>query len=180
MYPKLISIFLCLLMSQVAFANPHVKKRKFNLPFTITVKPGTFLPEQVAVGSSVHAIYQITNNNPITANNATIVSLPPYSTMEATGCGARRSFTLAPGQSCTLTINISAVGLTAGKIIESRTPPNVLMACWNDGVSCAGTNDLLHLVIPAPSIPYQTLMQDILINADLWGHTCHSFCKLWF
>ena len=39
----------------------------------------------------------------------------------------------------------------AGQIIDGSKTPNVLMACWNDGVSCAGTNDLLRLtVIPAP------------------------------
>jgi hypothetical protein len=172
MYSRIMSILLCFLLPHVVFADSQVKKSKLTLPFTITVQPGTFLPDQVATGSSVHAIYKITNNNPITANNATIVSLPPYSSIEASGCGATNSFTLAPGQSCTLTLNISAVGLTPGKIINGRTPPNVLMACWNDGVSCAGTNNLINLaVIPAPSIPYQTLMQDILINADLWGST---------
>lgn len=172
MYRILTSILFCFLTQSVVLAAPHTKKSKFILPFTITVQPGTYLPELVATGASVHAIYQITNNNRITARNAKIVSLPPYSTIDPSGCGATSTFTLAPGQSCTLTINISAVGLTPGKVIEGNKPPHVLMACWNDGISCAGTSDLLHLtVLPAPSLPYQALMQDILINADLWGDT---------
>jgi hypothetical protein len=47
------------------------------------------------------------------------------------------------------------------------------MACWNDGISCAGVtskSDLLRVdVIPPPSIPYHSLIDDKLINADLWG-----------
>jgi hypothetical protein len=172
MYSILMSILLSFVLFQNALADSPIKKNKFNLPFTITVQPGTFLPNQVASGFTVHAMYKITNNNPITAKNATIVSLPPYSSINQSGCGATNSFTLAPGKSCTLTLTISAIGLKPGKIIDGRIPPNVLMACWNDGVSCAGTSDLLHLaVIPAPSLPYQALMQDILINADLWGNT---------
>lgn len=122
---------------------------------TIAVKFGTILPSQVAVGSSVHAIYQITNNSLITAQNATIVSLPPHTSIDPSGCGTTDSFTLAPAQTCILKTIISAVGLTPGSIIDGSTSPNVLTACWNDGGIvdiCAGTNDLLHLtVIPAPS-----------------------------
>jgi len=171
--PRLIlSFLLCILLPAITAIGAPIKKSRFTLPFTITVQPGTYLPEQVASGSSVHAIYQITNNNRITASNATIVSLPPYTTINPSGCGAANKFTLAPGQSCTLTLNISAVGLAPGTRIVGSQPPHVLMACWNDGISCAGTNDLLNLVvIPAPSLSYQSLMQDILINADLWGST---------
>lgn len=172
MYRLLMSILLCCFLSHAACANSQVKKIQFNLPFTIITQPGTILPNQVATGSTVHAIYQITNNNPITANNATIVSLPPHASVEASGCGATSSFTLAPRQSCTLTLNFSATGLLPGTVIDSSKQPNVLMVCWNDGVSCAGTNDLLHItVIPAPSLSYQSLMQDVLTNADLWGST---------
>lgn len=156
-----IRIVLILLFTNIAYAK---------LPFTISVDPGTFLPEQVALGSTVHAIYKITNNNSITANNASIVSLPPNTRIEPSGCGAASTFSLLPGQSCTLTLIISPHGLVPGSVISGSNAPNVLMACWNDGVSCAGTTDLLHVqVIPAPSLPYQTLMQDILINADLWS-----------
>jgi len=143
-----------------------------NLPFTIAAQSGTFLPDQVALGSTVHAIYQITNNNNTAATNASLVSLPPNTSVEAGGCGASDHFTLSPGQSCTLTLTISPTGLTPGQIIDGSQTPNVLMACWNDGTSCAGTPDLLHVtVIPAPSASYQSLMQDVLINADLWGNT---------
>jgi len=172
MYRLSMSVLLFCLLPYAAFANSPAKKSKFNLPFTIITQPGTILPNQVATGSTVHAIYQITNNNSSIANNATIVSLPPYASVEASGCGATSHFTLAPGQSCTLTLNFSATGLLPGTVINSSKKPNVLMACWNDGVSCAGTSDLLNItVIPAPSLSYQSLMQDILINADLWGST---------
>lgn len=47
------------------------------------------------------------------------------------------------------------------------------MACWNDGISCAGVanaaNVLRVLVRPPPTPTYQSLMQDVLIDADLWG-----------
>jgi hypothetical protein len=156
----------------LTLASSHSAKKPTVLPFTITVQPGTFLPEQVAIGSTVHAIYQVTNNNRITAANASFVSLPPNSSIYPSGCGATSKFTLAPGQSCTLTLTISPAGLAPGRIIDGSKTPNVLMACWNDGISCAGTSNLLRvIVIPAPSLPYQSLMQDILINADLWGST---------
>lgn len=121
MYRILMSILLCFLLPHVALAGSHIKKSKFTLPFTITVQPNTFLPDQVATGFTVHAIYQITNNNPITANNATIVSLPPYSSIDPSGCGTTNSFTLAPGQSCTLILIISAAGLTPGTVIKYGT-----------------------------------------------------------
>jgi hypothetical protein len=157
-------IFLLLVFINAAEANT-------TLPFTIKVDPGTLLPDQVALGSTVHAIYQVTNNNKIPAVKASFVSLPPHTSVVHTGCGAASTFTLLPGQSCTLTLKISPDGLRPGNIINGSKAPNVLMACWNDGVSCAGTSDFLHvLVIPAPSLPYQTLMQDILINADLWSN----------
>ncbi len=164
------------LTHSLAIADLHSSKNQSKkpaiLPFTITVQPGTYLPSQVALGSTVHAIYQVTNNNSITANNATFVSLPPNTSINPSGCGATNSFSLAPGQSCTLTLTISPTGLTPGQIIDGSKAPNVLMACWNDGISCAGTTDLLSVtVIPAPSLSYQSLMQDVLINADLWGTT---------
>lgn len=161
--------FLILTFTNLVYASDKALKSG-NLPFTITVDPGTFLPDQVALGSTVHAIYKVTNNNAIPAVNASFVSLPPYTSIYPTGCGAASTFTLLPGQSCTLTLIISPNGLSPGTIINGSKAPRVLMACWDDGVSCAGTKDLLNvLVIPAPSYPYQTLMQDILINADLWG-----------
>jgi len=144
-----------------------------NLPFTITVQPNTILPSEVAIGSSVHAMYQITNNNSIRAVNASIVSLPPHTTIAPTGCGANATFSLDPQQSCTLTLIVSPDGLLVGQVISGHVAPQVLMACWNDGVSCAGVadaNNLLHVtVIPPPSLTYQSLMQDVLISADLWG-----------
>jgi len=156
----------------IASPSKNIPKKSGILPFTITVQPGTLLPDQVALGSTVHAIYQVTNNNPITATNASFVSLPPNTSMDPSGCGATNTFTLASGQSCTLTLIISPTGLLPGQIIDGSKVPNVLMACWNDGTSCAGTSDLLHVtVIPAPSLSYQSLMQDVLINADLWGST---------
>jgi hypothetical protein len=169
------TLFILIFAHSSVFASVSSKNKSINsgiLPFTITVQPGTFLPEQVALGSTVHAIYQVTNNNRITATNASFVSLPPHSSIYPSGCGASQHFTLAPGQSCTLTLTISPTGLAPGQIIDGSKTPNVLMACWNDGVSCAGTNNLLRVtVIPAPSLSYQSLMQDILINADLWGST---------
>jgi hypothetical protein len=177
LYRKLISTLLLFIFTySCAGAGSNSAKHKLKkhgiLPFTITVQPGTYLPNQVALGSTVHAIYQVTNNNSITANNATFVSLPPNASINPTGCGAAGSFTLAPGQSCTLTLTISPTGLTPGQVIDGSKAPSVLMACWNDGVSCAGTTDLLSvLVIPAPSLSYLSLMQDVLINADLWGDT---------
>jgi hypothetical protein len=169
-YRILISTFLVFFFTHSFAAVSSKNKKSSTLPFTITVQAGTILPEQVALGSTVHAIYTVTNNNPITANNSTFVSLPPHSSIYPTGCGTTRSFTLSPGQSCTLTLIISPSGLSPGQIIDGSKSPNVLMACWDDGVSCAGTNDFIHLaVIPAPSISYQSLLQDVLINADLWG-----------
>lgn len=156
-----------------AQVEPKLKEAQANLPFLINVQPNTILPNDVAIGFPVHAMYQITNPNPITAVNASIVSLPPYTTIAPTGCG--KTFTLAPNASCTLTLNVSANGLRVDDVISGASSPNVLMACWNDGVSCAGvTNkaDLLRLrVIPPPSITYQSLLEDQLINADLWGDT---------
>jgi hypothetical protein len=171
-YRIVITLLVLILSHSSAMANSSVKNKSNVLPFTITTQPGTFLPDQVALGSTVHAIYQVTNNNRITASNASFVSLPPKSSIYPTGCGAGRTFTLSPGQSCTLTLILSPTGLTPGQIIDGSKAPNVLMACWNDGISCAGTNNLLHVaVIPAPSLSYLSLMQDVLINADLWGST---------
>jgi hypothetical protein len=168
-YKMLMSTLLIVIL---AYSLVITSSYSSNLPFTITVKSGTVLPDQVALGSTVHAIYQVTNNNRMTATNASFVSLPPNTSIDPSGCGATSNFTLSPGQSCTLTLIISPTGLTPGQIIDGSKTPNVLMACWNDGVSCAGTNDLLHVtVIPAPSLSYQSLMDDRLINADLWGDT---------
>lgn len=164
-----------LIITQTAKANSNSKQETdtANLPFFITVEPNTILPSEVAIGFTVHAKYQIKNPNFITAVNASIVSLPKHTTIDPSGCGP--TFTLAPNASCTLTLQISADGLRVGDIISGAINPNVLMACWNDGVSCAGvTNqaDLLHVeVIPPPSLPYQSLLEDVLINADLWGDT---------
>lgn len=148
---------------------------QYTLPFTIVQQPGTILPTNVRIGSTVHAMYQITNNNPITANNASIVSLPPHTTIESSGCGAGATFTLNPGESCTLTLIISPEGLLVDQVISGATTPNVLMACWNDGVSCAGVADIsnsLHVTVKAPpTLTYVSLMQDVLINADIWGDT---------
>lgn len=164
-----ITILFLVLLSTVSTYGAD-KKKNVMLPFTITADPGTFLPDLVQQGSTVHAIYQVTNNNTIPAINASFVSLPPNTTINPTGCGASNTFTLLPGKSCTLTLTISPNGLRPGSIIDGSKPPHVLMACWNDGISCAGTEDLLRVtVISAPSYPFQTLMQDRLINADLWG-----------
>ncbi len=153
-------------------SSKNVSNNSGILPFTITVQAGTFLPDQVALESTVHAIYTVTNNNRITATNASFVSLPPNASIDPSGCGVTSNFNLAPGQSCTLTLIISPTGLLPGQIIDGSRPPNILMACWNDGTSCAGTTDLLRVtVIPAPSLAYQSLMQDQLTNADLWGDT---------
>ena len=156
-----------------ARAESKFREIQANLPFFINVQPNTILPDEVAVGFPVHAMYQITNPNPLTAVNASIVSLPPYATISPSGCG--KTFTLPPQASCTLTLIVSANGLQVGDVISGASSPNVLMACWNDGVSCAGvTNraDLLRLrVISAPSITYQSLLEDKLINADLWGES---------
>ncbi|MCX7115615.1 MAG: hypothetical protein NTW08_06895 [Gammaproteobacteria bacterium] len=144
------------------------------LPFTIIEQPNTILPTQVAIGFPVHAIYQVTNNNSISAVNASFTSMPENTSINPTGCGASTTFTLAPGESCTLTLTISPEGLPVGSIINGDGP-KVLMACWSDGTSCAGVNtaaDVLHVRVIAPPTPaYQSLMQDILINADLWGDT---------
>jgi hypothetical protein len=144
-----------------------------SLPFTITVQPNTILPNQVAIGKTVHAMYQITNHNAITAVGASIISLPPNVSVNPTGCGTNSTFTLAPNESCTLTLTISPDGLLVGKIITGGIAPHVLMACWNDGISCAGVasaNDILNVeVIPPPTLTYQSLMRDVLIDADLWG-----------
>ncbi|KTD46609.1 hypothetical protein Lrub_1531 [Legionella rubrilucens] len=153
--------------ARMAFTNEQQ-----NLAFLIKPQPNTLLPREVPIGFPVHAKYQITNPNPLTAINATIVSLPPHTSINATGCGSR--FTLAPNASCTLTLTVSANGLRVGDVISGARAPNVLMACWNDGVSCAGVtnaNDLLRVnVIPPPSLAYQSLLEDKLINADLWGN----------
>ncbi|RUR08611.1 hypothetical protein [Legionella septentrionalis] len=161
--PSLMSLFLFGM-------NTHINAQS-NLPFFIKKQPNTILPMEVAIGFPVHAKYQITNPNSITAVNATIVSLPPHTSIMSTGCGAK--FTLAPNKSCTLTLKVSPDGLKVGDIISGGIAPNVLMACWNDGISCAGvtnSKDFLQVrVIAPPSLPYQTLLKDKLINADLWG-----------
>lgn len=139
----------------------------------IETQPNTILPTEVALGFPVHAMYQITNPNPTNAVNASIVSLPPHTSVNSTGCGSQ--FTLAPNASCTLTLIISPDGLQVGDIISGAISPNVLKACWNDGRNCAevtNSADLLHVeVIAAPSITYQSLLEDKLVNADLWGDT---------
>jgi hypothetical protein len=159
------------LLSFIFITMQGVLNAQTNLPFLITVQPNTLLPTEVAIGFPVHAMYQITNPNAITAVNASIVSLPSSTSIEPSGCGA--TFTLAPNESCTLTLTVSPDGLRVGDIISGINSPNVLMACWNDGISCAGVSnptDLLVVsVIPPPSITYQSLLEDKLINADLWG-----------
>ncbi len=143
------------------------------LPFTITEKNNTILPTEVVLGRTVHAIYTVTNHNKIAAKGASIVSLPPNTSIERTGCYTNNTFSLAPNESCTLTLIISSKGLSPGHIISAAKNPNVLMLCWNDGISCAGVStpkDILHItVLAAPNAVYQSLMQDTLINADLWG-----------
>jgi len=171
---KLNLIFTVLFLAIMSLTvQASTRQTHANLPFTITAQPNTILPTQVAIGSTVHAMYQITNNNSISAVGASIISLPPHTTINPTGCGANSTFTLAPGQSCTLTLTISPEGLLVGQVISGASAPRVLMACWNDGISCAGVtnaNNLLRVtVIPPPSPTYQSLMQDVLINADLWG-----------
>ena len=148
-------------------------KQTANLPFIITAQPNTILPREVAIGYTVHAIYQITNPNAITAVGASIVSLPPHSSINPTGCGTNSTFTLAPNETCTLTLTISPDGLLVDDVIRGGVAPQVLMACWNDEISCAGVanaSNLLNVtVIPPPSPTYQSLMRDVLIDADLWG-----------
>ncbi|WP_131739599.1 phospholipase [Legionella adelaidensis] len=150
--------------------EPQFNNISSNLPFFIKAKPSTILPTEVAIGFPVEAKYQITNPNSLTAVNASIISVPAHTSIQPTGCGSR--FTLAPNASCTLTLKISPNGLRVGNIISGEGP-SVLMACWNDGISCAGVtnkSDLLRVeVIPPPSLTYQTLLEDKLINADLWG-----------
>ena len=142
---------LLLVIAAKSYSTPDVT---YNLPFTITVQPNTILPSQVALGSTVHAKYLITNHNRITAFGASIVSLPPHTTIDPSGCGAQSTFTLHPSESCTLTLIINPNGLLVDQTISGATAPNVLMACWNDGISCAGvssTADLLNVrVIPPP------------------------------
>ncbi|MFC3909134.1 hypothetical protein ACFORL_08605 [Legionella dresdenensis] len=169
------SVMLLMLISINGGVNAQTQskhnKTRYNLPFFITAKSNTILPTEVAIGFPVHAIYQITNPNPIAAVNASIVSLPPSTSIDSSGCGG--TFTLAPNASCTLTLIISPDGLHVGDVISGARSPNVLMACWDDGVSCAGvtnSNDLLRVeVIPPPSLTYQSLLEDKLVNADLWG-----------
>lgn len=142
-------------------------------PLLITTQPNTILPTQVALGFPVHAMYQITNPNSISAVNAFIQSLPPHTSIEPTGCGSQ--FSLAPSASCTLTLTVSPEGLQVGDIISGAISPNVLTACWNNAKNCSGVTeqaDLLQvLVISSPSIAYQSLLEDKLVNADLWGST---------
>ncbi|MCX7116939.1 MAG: hypothetical protein NTW94_03365 [Legionellales bacterium] len=169
----MIRIFLLLLLFSCCAANSAPFNPQYHLPFTISVQPNTILPTEVAIGSTVHAIYQITNSNRITARNASIISLPPHTAMNPTGCGATSTFTLHPNESCTLTLTLSSEGLLPDRVISGGKAPNVLMACWDDGVSCAGVTDakniLRVIVIPPPSLPYQSLMQDVLIDADIWN-----------
>lgn len=141
-------------------------------PFTITVQPNTILPSVVALGSTVHAKYQITNNSPFFSVDAIVASIPEHTLIQSSGCGAQKLFTLAPHSSCTLTLTLSPSGLQPNDKIIGMLPG--LEVCKLGKVSCTGVKlrDMLNVtVIAAPSLAYQTLMQDILINADLWGDT---------
>lgn len=172
-YNLILCVFLTLNISFVFSAAQLPLKQTAHLPFIITAQPNTILPREVAIGYTVHAIYQITNPNAITAVGAAIVSLPPHSSINPTGCGTNSTFTLAPNESCTLTLTISPDGLLVDDVIRGGVAPQVLMACWNDGISCAGVanaSNLLNVrVIPPPSLTYQSLMRDVLIDADIWG-----------
>jgi len=165
--------FLVFLLSPGALLAADINTN--HLPFTITAEPNTILPSQVAIGFPVHALYQITNNTSRPAVNASIVSLPQHTSIDPSGCGASSTFTLNPGESCSLKLIVSGDGLLVDSVISGAKAPHVLMVCWSDGVTCAGvntSNDVLNtVVIPPPSLSYQSLMQDVLINADLWGDT---------
>jgi hypothetical protein len=154
-------------------SNTQAVTGEINPNLLIQTQSNTILPTEVAIGFPVHAIYQITNTNPFTLINASIVSLPPHTSIESTGCGSQ--FTLAPNASCTLTLIVSPNGLQVGDIISGAVSPNVLKACWSDGTTCsevATPADLLQVeVIASPSVPYQSLLEDRLIDADLWGST---------
>lgn len=70
------------------------------------VTPIQKAPTTVSTGQTVTAIYQVTNNSPFVLNNNGVIDLPNGITQSGGTCSS--PFSLAPGESCTLNLQIVA------------------------------------------------------------------------
>lgn len=114
---------------------PFVSVTAYALPYSIVPETGTTLPTSIANGATVVAYYTVTNNTGYTLNSEAKY-LPPNVTQVTSGSGVCSSpFSLAPGASCTLKLNIT--GTVNG---NDSNPHNHLFVCvkGSNGQACAG------------------------------------------
>jgi len=123
----------------------------FALPLVIVPKEGTTLPTQMTPGYNVNAYYTIINTSASTLNDLYVKYLPTNVSQVTTNgdypdtCGA--TFSLNPGESCTLQLLIS--GPVDG---ISGSSNNKLFVCLPGGKTCSGTAFPLRVSI-APWLP---------------------------
>jgi len=138
----------------------------FALPFNITPKTGTSLPNTYNGVLPTTAYYTVQNNTGTSRIGNYVKSLPPNVTqIQENGtysdtCGA--TFTLAPkgvtGDSCTL--QLSVTGAVNG--LDSNQN-NLTFVCFPGGVSCAGANPQLNIALVSPWSPLSVAYEIIYI-----------------
>lgn len=130
-------------------------KNSYALPFLIVPKMGTVLPTIVYNNITTYAYYTVTNTAQVPAVNAYVKFLPPNVTQVITNGTfsdtCLSTFNLDVGQSCTLQLNVaSAVD------INNFTPSEQIWVCFQDGITCAGTNYPLNVMLGNSSLAFLT------------------------
>ncbi|CEK10340.1 Vgb family protein [Legionella hackeliae] len=142
-----------LLSLLLLLASVAISQMSYAVPYTIVPKAGTTLPTKIVRGETVRAFYTVTNITRRVLPGGFVKYLPPLVHQVKSGGTypdtCLSSFTLNPGQSCTLELIIS------GRVNASDPDPhNHLFVCSPNVPACAGTN--LPLNVTA-------------VNADLSG-----------
>ena len=128
--------------------------------FSIVPKAGTVLPTQVTIGSSVKALYTVTNTTG-SLHVGNFVKYVPLNTTQVTVdgaypdlCGA--TFQLASNARCTLELNV-----TGPVNANDPNPRHHLFACLGGCVTCcAGTNYALNVTAKNPVFTRYTAVFD--------------------
>lgn len=89
-----------------------------------TLVATTPAPSSIPFGTTVTAIYRVTNSSPTTLTGSGVVDLPTGVT-QVTGAGlCGTTFTLTPGQSCNLELSIDSTQLVGGRLTGGPTVCN--------------------------------------------------------
>lgn len=141
-----------------------ISTQVYALALTIVPKEGTTFPTQMTPGYNVTAYYTVINSSSSTLKDLYVKSLPHNVSQVTTNgnyadtCGA--TFSLEPGESCTLQLLIS------GPVTSNSS--DLLFICLPGGKSCYGTAFPLEVgIAPWEAI---TVSYEIIYTANVIDH----------